>query len=103
MNDYEFVLPAGVESRIYDYALYIANDSVAHSVACVEDVTARMRSVVELPLAHPVAEDESRRLGFEVRKLTLGSYIAMYRVDEQARQVIVVDFQHGAQRRPAGD
>lgn len=94
---YRFVLPVSVKNRLYDHALYIAEDSPSRALSWLDEVTDRMRSLVELPLAHPVAEEETERLGYEVRKLNLGSYLAIYRVDEANRSVVMVDFRHGAQ------
>jgi plasmid stabilization system protein ParE len=94
---YRFIIPAGVESRLYDYALYIARDSPARAVAWVDDVIRQMELMVDMPRAHPVAEEESEMLEFEVRKMVLGSYLAFYRVDDSDACVILVDFRHAAQ------
>lgn len=91
---YAFILPSNVEARIFEYALFIAEDSPDHAIAWVDDISDRMKRLVKMPEAHPVSEEESEALGYEVRKLVLGYYLAFYRVDDKLRQVQMVDFRH---------
>lgn len=95
---YRLVLPIDIESRIYDYAMYIADDSPHHALTWLDDVLGRMRNIAKMPESCPISEEESEILGYEVRKLVLGSYIAFYRVDEDAKLVILAEFRHSAQQ-----
>ncbi|HOB73523.1 MAG TPA: type II toxin-antitoxin system RelE/ParE family toxin [Phycisphaerae bacterium] len=51
------------------------------------------------PLRYPVAEPESRAMGFEVRKAIYGQHLLFYRVDQTQHLVEVLAFRHGARRR----
>ena len=56
-------------------------------------------SLYQWPLRYPVAEPESRAMGFEVRKIIYGRYLVFYRVDQAQHLVEVLAFRHGARRR----
>ncbi len=53
----------------------------------------------EMPKRHPVDRPESKRQGFEVRKLSFRKYVVRYRVNDDHRVVEVLSFMHGARRR----
>ena len=48
------------------------------------------------PRANPIDEAASARLGGEIRKRSLGNYVANYRVNDDACVVEVIDFRHAA-------
>ena len=50
------------------------------------------------PLRYPIAEPETREMGFEVRKIIYGQHLVFYRVSEEQRLVEVLAFRHGARR-----
>jgi len=93
---YQFVLPSSVENRIFDYALYIAEDSPTEAIRWLDQIISKMQSVCEYPQAQPVAEVESELLNQKVRKVILGQYVAFYFLDKQKEQVVMIDFRHGA-------
>jgi plasmid stabilization system protein ParE len=97
---YDVVIPAEIDEKILDCAAFIAEDSITQALRWVTHVKNRIMSIGELPLAYPVSESESARLGFIVRKLSIGNYVVFYRVYEQERKILAVEFRHAARRRP---
>ncbi len=69
----------------------------------VESWFARLFNVVDhlasMPHMFAVDELQSRAVGREARKLTVGDYLVFYIVDEEAKLVSVVAFVHGAMKR----
>ena len=53
----------------------------------------------EWPNRFPVDEEQSNLAGRETRKLNVGKYLVFYQVDDEAKQVHLVGFRHGARRR----
>ena len=79
----------------------LREDHVAEHVieAWFSELFDTVDDLYEVPHRYPVDEPESRRRGFEIRKLTFRKYIIRYRVSDRTRTVYVLSFFHGAMRR----
>lgn len=86
---------------IYEYAQMIQTDKPIAAAQWLERLWDQIRSLETFPHRNPVSEQESRPLGFEVRKIPFGNYLPLYRIDEDKERVEVIRFRHAA-RLPEG-
>jgi plasmid stabilization system protein ParE len=93
------MLPARAERELYDCALYIARRNPERALQWVDRTIEQMRSICELPRAHPIDEVATAQTGHEVRRRVLGNYLVLYHVDDAARTFVVEAFLHAARDR----
>ena len=96
---YRVEVPARVKIQIVDAALFISEESPDRAFAWHESVYRRLETLKDLPMAYRVVAD--RDSSTPLRKMTIGSYLAFFRVDESTHTVTIESFRHGA-RRPQG-
>lgn len=97
-----FVGPAAAE-RIDQYAQYIAQQSGSAEVArrWVRQVYDAMATLETFPRRFELAEENAHR-DYEIRRLILGNYLALYTIDDARGTVSIVGFRH-ASRLPQVD
>ncbi len=97
---YRVRIAPDVSNAIMDQAMFVASDSVDRTLAWEAVMRKRIEDLSNMPTAYPVGEDESLRLGYEVRKLNVGDFLVFFRVIETTKEVVVVGLRHGAMLPP---
>lgn len=104
MTRYKVIVTDRATIAIVEYAEFIARQSGSWKIA--EDWMARVYEAVStlesMPDRFEVAT-ESGKLGFEIRRLLIGKYIANYMIDYDDAVVWIVGFRHGSRLPRPGD
>ncbi len=95
---YGVVIAAQAEQEIGEQTEYIARDKPLAAKNWLVKLYAAIEELEAFPRRHPVAEELSATLGFELRRMVVGNYLIFYRVDEARGVVEVLRFRHGARR-----
>jgi plasmid stabilization system protein ParE len=77
---YKIEVAPSVIEELEEIALYIALDKPPAALAWYEGMEKRIKSLETSPLRCPVAE-ESQYFDYEIRKLIVGNYRILFRVD----------------------
>ena len=89
------ILPDAIEdlNNIYRYYFEESQDR-AIADKMTDEIEAAILSLEEYPKAHPVSRDKRlAKKGY--RKLIIGNYITLYKIDEKAKLVTVARVFHG--------
>ena len=89
------ILPRAIEGLNNIYRYYF-EESQGRAVAdkMTDEIEAAILSLEEYPKTHPISRDKRlAKKGY--RKLIIGNYIALYKIDEKAKLVTVARFFHG--------
>lgn len=97
MTLFQVEVSSDCEEKIANYASYIEHRSASRQVALdwMERVYARIQTLKYHPKRHACAE-ENRHRDYEIRRLIIGNYLALYTVDDEARSVRVIGFRHAS-------
>lgn len=101
--NYTIVVAPDAADRIAEYGKFIAENSGSVEIAqrWVNLVYAAIESLDIFPRRFELAEEDAHR-NYEIRRLVIGSYVAIYTVDDLAQAVKIIGFRHGA-RLPRPD
>lgn len=90
------------ENLIWQQAQHIAEASgfVNRAIDWLQDLYRAIERLEQSPRGCNIAE-EDREFPYEVRKLIVGEYLVLFRIDDEASRVIVIGLRHGA-RLPFG-
>lgn len=97
MKSYLVIVAKTAIVAIDEQAQLIMRDKPLAAAKWVERLWDKIESLQSLPHRNSVSEEESRVLGFHVRKLIFGTYFIFYRIHEEKVRVEVVRFRHAAQ------
>lgn len=94
---YQVVITAPAEEAMHTRAIEIAQASGSVDVArqWLQSILQKTERLAIYPESAELAE-ESIAFDFEIRKLLVGNYLVLYRINHDKRQVIIVGFRHGA-------
>jgi len=93
---YTVKLSATVVDQITDYALFIAKQRRAPEIAqrWLERVYDAIDTLDRMPHRCALAPENAHR-PYEIRRLLIGQYLALFTIDEEKRAVHVIGFRHG--------
>lgn len=100
---YRVVLTQQARDRIYEQARYIAQQQ-APSIAAswLERILAAGESLAEMPRRYALALEDDF-CPYEVRSLTIGQFVPLFTIVEEAKTVWIVGARHGFQLPQADD
>jgi plasmid stabilization system protein ParE len=75
----------------------IAADSATNADRYIQQIRLKVASLARLPRRCPVAREESRAAGFQVRESIMGSYRVLFTLI--GAHVVVLRIKHAARRR----
>lgn len=101
---YKISISTEVRESIVEYAKFIEKSSGSKCVAAqwVNQVLDEINTLAIAPLGYSLAEENELR-DYEIRCLTIGSYLALYHVDAEFKFVYVIGFRHASRQPRPGD
>jgi len=101
---YTVKLSVTVVEQITEYALFIAEQRRAPENAqrWLERVYAAIETLDRMPQRCVLAPENAHR-PYEIRRLLIGQYLALFTIDEEKRAVHVIGFRHGHRLPRPGD
>jgi plasmid stabilization system protein ParE len=101
--NYRVIYSSSVRDNVRDHVRYLVEQHVSAETIerWCQGLFGLVDSLYDMPRRFAVDTAESKRQGFEVRKVHYGRYLVRYRVDENRRRVEVLSFIHGARREEA--
>ncbi len=96
MKTYVVIVAKTATLAMDEQARLIMADKPIAAAKWIDRLWDKIESLETFPHRNPVSEEESRVLGFEVRKLLFGAYLIFYRIQEEKVRVEVVRFRHAA-------
>lgn len=104
MNSYTVRISESAEAGIVEQVLYIARDLIANAARWEQRLTEAIDRLGELSHGYPVEPELTSRLNVETRRMVFEkTYIVSYQVEEADRNVVVVQFRHGARLPDANE
>jgi toxin ParE1/3/4 len=103
MQRYRVATSSFATEKIADYAAYIVKQSGSLEVAerWIDRVHEAIDGLNFFPHRFELAEEDAH-CDYEVRRVVIGNYLALYNIDEGTKTVRVIGFRHGA-RLPRPD
>ena len=97
---YQIVWSASASERIGEILDFIAEDNPAAARQVVQRLLDRIEALTDLPrLGRPLVDDVEP----DLRRLVVGDYVVIYRVDEARQTVFVSAIRHFRQRSLRGE
>ncbi len=99
---YRVIYTETAVTAIDDQATYLEEEGCppGRMARWLSELLDTIAGLEEFPKRNTMAEFESSRLGFEVRRLVFGDHLVFYRVNEDDKVVEVLSFRHAARRSP---
>jgi len=100
MNDFRVVYTDQFLENISDHIAYLRSEGVADRTIeqWYERLFKRLSDLEAWPRMFPIEERYSAQVGRTMRKANFGDYLVFYEVKEEAREVRITAFYHGATR-----
>ena len=97
MQKYRVSVSSAATDKIAEYAIYIAEQSCSLDVAdrWIDRVFDAIDGLDFFPQRFGLAEEDAHR-DFEIRRLVIGNYLALYHVNDDAKTVRVIGFRHAS-------
>ena len=97
MQRYRVVVTSLTTDKIAECAAYIAGQSGSLDVAdrWIDKVFDAIDGLDFFPQRFGLAEEDAHR-EYEIRRLIIGNYLALYNIDNESKTVRVIGFRHAA-------
>lgn len=101
---YKVVYSPSVLANIREHVRYLIEDQKVSALTVerwYRPLFERVEGLYDMPRLYGIDHGASKRLGFEVHKLTYKKYLIHYTIDDDCKVVELIAFMHGARRREA--
>src|SRR3569623_1474230 len=99
MDVYRVRLSRKARGQLDDTFAYVCKESPDSAARLVDEILGAIHRLRRMP-GRTVQVARARRTGLPVHASIVSPYIVYYVVDDPAREVLVVEIRHGAQRPP---
>jgi plasmid stabilization system protein ParE len=88
---YKIVYKAYAERDLWEIADYLSEHSIPALHNFMQEVKLRIEGLKSMPLMYPKIDTRH-----DYRKMVVGSYMVLYIVNEQAKEILIMRIVHGS-------